>query len=431
MNGLWLLMLMALALSGCKESEEEWVDDVATDLEKLPGVVSVSREECADFAAKFKIFFEQPIDHDNPGNGSFRQLVYLCLTNPDNINVLITEGYYAFDAQSTHELTRMFDANQIVVEHRYYGESLVDDKKYMYNDAKSSCDDLHAIVSELKSVLKGKWISTGRSKSGLTCNMYRAYYPNDVDVTVPYGSPFCIGRYDGRMAQALRTSIGTPEGREKLVAFEREVLKRRDVMVQKWDSTAVAQGIDLRLPADQMLDICVMDLPVGFWVYSFDVDEIPDATASDDDIFNYMISLEGPDSWEADNDVTKYYTEAYKELGHYELPTDGVEDLLVVDDSVLKDFLKYIYVPDGVPDAFSTTMHKHVDDFLRKTDAPYLFIYGGWDPWCSVGIGPEYVRGNIHRYVLPEGGHRTTIADFDPATQAEIKNLLLEWMKER
>ncbi len=425
----YLFFLLMMVFVGCHKPEDACINEFARHLSKLPNVVSVTREESPDFAAKFKVFFEQPIDHDNPAAGTFKQLVYVCLTHPDSVNVLITEGYYAFDANKRHELSTMLNGNQIVVEHRYYGESTINDPSFRYNDAESSCDDLHEIVSELKALLSGKWVSTGRSKSGLTCNMYRTYYPYDVDVTVPYGSPFCQSRYDDRMAQALNTSIGTPEARAKVTAFQREVLSRREVMARKWDSTATAQGVLLKLPANKMLDINMMDFKVGFWQFGFDVNDIPEATASDDEIFNYLISISGPDAWDLNYDVNKYYTEAYKELGHYALPTDGIEDLLVVDDYILQDFLKYAFVPDGVPNTFSTAMHQKVDAFLRQTDAKYIFIYGGWDPWCYVGIGPEYVRSNIHRYVLPTGFHRTTISDFDPATQAEIKGLLEKWLR--
>lgn len=422
------ILLLCLLCSCCTKTEPAWEDVIAGDIAGLPHVVSVTKEESSEFVARYKVFFEQPLDHDNPGAGTFSQLVYVCLTDPAAPNVLITEGYYAFDAASTHELAKMLDANQIVVEHRYYGESVINDPAFRYNDAVSSCDDLHSVVSELKCLLSGKWISTGRSKSGLTCNMYRACYPDDVDVTVPYSSPFCQSRYDDRMADALKTRIGTPEAREKLTCFQREVLKRRDAMAGRWENSAAEQGIQMRLTADQMIDLNILDFRVGFWAFGLNADAIPGPTASDDEIFNYMVSLSGPDSWDAGADVNKYYTEAYKELGHYALPADGLEDLLAVDDNILQDFLKYTFVPDSVPDTFTTGMHRKVEEFLLETGARYIFIYGSWDPWCYVGIGKEYEKDNIRRYVLPEGVHHTNISDFDPATQAEIKSLLVKWI---
>ena len=101
-----------------------------------------------------------------------------------------------------------------------------------------------------------------------------------------------------------------------------------------------------------------------------------------------------------------------------------------MDDYILDDYLRYAYVPESVEDYFSTAMHEKVDAFLRNTDAKYMFIYGSYDPWFYVGVGDEYINGdNIVRYVLSGGGHGTKIANFDAATQQEIKDKLNEWLR--
>lgn len=426
---LFVFLSIAVIVSGCHKPDPDVFAEFEYQLSKLPHVVSVTREESHDFAARYKVFFEQPIDHDHPGAGKFNQLVYVCLAHPDSLNVLITEGYSAFDAKAPAELTSMFNANQIVVEHRYYGESTIDDPSFKYNNADNSCDDLHEIVTALKKLLSRKWVSTGVSKSGLTCNMYRAWYPNDVDVTVPYSSPLCNARYDTRLPKALEESIGTPEDRAKMTAFQREALTRRDVLAAKFDAAAKAQNITFKLPARQLWDLHMMDFQVAFWAYSYDINEMPDITATDDEIFNYIINIDGPDAWDMNYDVNKYYTEAYLELGHYLNSKKDLEDLLIISDDVYNDFLKYTLVPDNIQNTFSTSMRQKVDNFLRNTDAKYIFIYGGWDPWCYVGIGEEYVHDNIYRYVNPGTGHRTKISSFAPCTQQEIRNKLYEWLR--
>ncbi len=416
--------------TSCKKPQTDPFVEFESKLSELPNVVSYTKEETADFTAKYKIFFEQPIDHDDASAGTYNQLVYVCLNHPDSINVLVTEGYFAFDAQRVAELVTMFHGNQIVVEHRYYGESKIDDNTYRYMNAGNSCDDLHEVVSSLKQLLSGKWISTGVSKSGLTCNMYRAWYPDDVDVTVSYSSPFCFGRYDDRVDHALAETIGTPEDRAKVNAFLRELLRRRDVMAPKFDSLAALQNIEFHLPTPKLWDMHVMDYQFAFWSYSYDINDIPSLDASDNEIFNYVMSIDGPDAWDWNYDPAKYYIQAYMELGHPYFCTTGLEDLLIVDDYILDDYLRYAYVPETVEDHFSTAMHEKVDAFLRSTDAKYIFLYGSYDPWLYVGIGEEYVNGdNILRYVLPGGGHGTKISHFDAATQQEIKDRLNEWLR--
>ncbi|MFX8766579.1 hypothetical protein ABTM49_20540, partial [Acinetobacter baumannii] len=54
---------------------------------------------------------------------------------------------------------------------------------------KNAADDLHAIVSSLKRLYKGKWVATGASKGGQTSLFYKCYYPTDVDATVAYVAP--------------------------------------------------------------------------------------------------------------------------------------------------------------------------------------------------------------------------------------------------
>ena len=417
----FLLIITAICSISCSDDFIDSPESFEEKLRSLPNVVSVTAQDPGAFKERYKVFFRQPVDHDNPSAGTYDQLVYVMLNNTDSLNVLVTEGYYAFDAEKEQELVPMFGANQIVVEHRYFGESTVDDPEYRYMNADNCCDDLHEVVTSLKMLLGGKWISTGVSKSGLASNAYQAWYPNDVDVTVTYGTPLCRERYDSRAAKALAETIGTAGQRAKLTAFMREALRRRDAMAPKFDSVAEASGIKLPLPARQLWDFHVLDWQVAAWMFSYDFEAMPSLAASDDEIFNYIIDLDGPEAWDAAYDVNKYYIQAYAELGHFSFCTEGVKDLMVVDDNIVNDYLRYLYVPAGFPDTFSTAVHDKVDAFLRSTDAQCIFIYGGNDPWSFVGVGEEYANGdNLCRYVLPGAGHHVKIADFDSGTRSEI-----------
>lgn len=101
---------------------------------------------------------------------------------------MATEGYKAF-RRRVYEPTKLLNANQVTVEHRYYGSSVPYSIDYRYLNMKQATADLHKIKQLFSSIYKGKWISTGRSKGGVTTIFYRFFYPNDVDVSIPYVAP--------------------------------------------------------------------------------------------------------------------------------------------------------------------------------------------------------------------------------------------------
>ena len=72
-------------------------------------------------------------------------------------------------------------------------------------------------------IYRGKWVSTGISKGGATTIYYRYFYPDDVDVSVPYVAPVNRELEDQRLYSFLET-IGSDECREKIRSFQIRVL---------------------------------------------------------------------------------------------------------------------------------------------------------------------------------------------------------------
>lgn len=207
--------------------------DFKTMLAALPGVVEVSQIESEKFAEKYELVFEQSVDPSRPELGKFRQTVYLGHVHPDSVTVVVTEGYnanYASKAAYRDEISDILNANNVVIEHRYFNKSVPEGCDWTYLTTANAAADHHAVVSALKQLYGGKWISTGISKGGQTCAMYRYYYPDDIDVTVPYVAPFCRALEDGRHEPFIAEYCGTPEDREKIVAFQKECLTRRDAL---------------------------------------------------------------------------------------------------------------------------------------------------------------------------------------------------------
>ena len=96
----------------------------------------------------------------------------------------------------------MLDANQLNIEHRYFGTSLpepFEDLSMTYLHADQQAQDIHRIISTMKTHLfkTSKWVSTGVSKDGITTAL-QAYYSDlngwdDVDAYVPFCAPFLPG----------------------------------------------------------------------------------------------------------------------------------------------------------------------------------------------------------------------------------------------
>lgn len=60
--------------------------------------------------------------------------------------------------------------------------------------------------------------------------LYRTYFPDDIDITVPYVAPLCRSVEDGRHEPFLRT-VAMPDDRQKVEDFQMEVLKRKAALL--------------------------------------------------------------------------------------------------------------------------------------------------------------------------------------------------------
>ena len=99
----------------------------------------------------FEVEFTQPIDHKHPDAGKFTQRIFLTHRDYSKPVVLWLEGYES-GGSKTQEITKILDANQIVVEHRYYGESLPDSIDWQYLTIEQSAADHHRVVEAFKKI---------------------------------------------------------------------------------------------------------------------------------------------------------------------------------------------------------------------------------------------------------------------------------------
>lgn len=164
--------------------------------------------ESTRFSEKYVTYFTQPLDHRRPEKGSFRQRVIVSHVGFDRPTVIVTEGYgaaYALNPKYREELSELLDANMIFVEYRYFLESTPEPKDWQYLTAENSADDLHAVRNAFKSIYPGKWIATASARAGQTTLLYRTFYPDDVDISVPYVG---LRSATGRKTDATSLSSG-------------------------------------------------------------------------------------------------------------------------------------------------------------------------------------------------------------------------------
>ena len=212
-------------------------------LSEISAITETQPLESTEFSEKYVTYFTQPLDHRHPKKGSFRQRVIVAHAGFDRPTVIITEGYgaaYALKPQYREELSRLLNANMVFVEYRYFLESTPEPKDWRYLTAESSADDLHAVTTAFKNIYPGKWIATGISKGGQTALLYRTFYPDDVDVSVPYVAPLCYGTEDGRHEPFLK-KVSTDEDRKRITDFQLEILKRKAALLPLFEKYCTEQ----------------------------------------------------------------------------------------------------------------------------------------------------------------------------------------------
>ena len=142
-------------------------ENIEAKLSAFPDLVFKKIETAENFKATYELKIKQPLDHSDSSKGFFHQKVFLSHKGFDRPTVMITEGY-SRSKNKIYELTKFINANQIDIEHRFFGSSMPDTLNYGYLNLKQATADLHHIKELIGNLYLKKWISTGISKGGAT-----------------------------------------------------------------------------------------------------------------------------------------------------------------------------------------------------------------------------------------------------------------------
>lgn len=416
------LLLTGLTFAGATELYDRLI--------ALKGVVSVEELEKGLFEERYAVMFEQPLDHRRPGKGHFEQRFVVAHTGFDRPTVFVTEGYGGARAVGTRyreELSEHLNANQVFVEHRYFGESTPEPRNWHYLNAEQAAADLHAMREALREIYPEKWVATGVSKGGENSLIYRMYYPEDVDVTVAYVGPVCFGVEDGRHEPFL-DRVGTDEERATIREFQTEVLKRRKELVPLFDEYCKSKSYTFRTNIDEVFDLCVLEYPFSIWQWGTATSLIPAPDSPHQELLDHLIAIVSPDYF-AVNDEPSFFVQAQRELGYYGYDTAPFEGLLSIRDA--RGYLPRIMLPDDARNIrFSDGLSRRIVSFYKANDPKVICIYGENDPWSAAMPDSTLFEGktNMKLFVEPGGSHRARIKTQSEEVQAKIWEVIEGWL---
>ncbi|MCC8198973.1 MAG: aminopeptidase [Tannerellaceae bacterium] len=421
------LLLLFLFTTAVYASDSE----LGKKLAALSGISQIEELKSDHYTEKYVVHITQPLDHMNPEAGSFTQRVVISHAGFDRPTVLVTEGYggaYALRPAYQEELARLFHTNIVFVEHRYFLDSTPEPLNWNYLTAENSAYDLHQVRNTFQTIYPDKWISTGISKGGQTTLIYRSYFPDDVDFSVPYVAPLNRAVEDTRHQEYLQ-QVGTEEEREQIRAFQREILKRRAAILPLLEEYVKEKQMEFRISLDEVLDYAVLEYPFALWQWGTPVTTIPALSSEDKMLFHHLIDISGPDYFSENQPYGSFFVQAARELGYYSYDTQPLEEYLSI--STSEGYVNRIMLPAGTePVEFSDALYWKVYHYLKDNDPKMILIYGEVDPWSATRVPDFEGKKNMQIYIEPGGSHRARISTLPEDMQEQVIGQIQTWLAE-
>lgn len=397
-------------------------------LYELPDVAFTAIEAPEGYEAAYELHIKQPVDHENPEKGHFYQRAYLSHRSFDAPMVLATEGYIR-PSNRMYELTGYLEANQIDVEHRYFGASVPDTLDYTYLNLKQVAADLHHIRELLGQVYTAPWVSTGISKGGQTTIFYRYFYPNDVAASVPYVAPLNLELTDDRIYEFL-ANVGTEECREAIRAVQFRMLRNREDVLPLLRWHAKGAGLEFNyLSLAEAFEYAVLEYPFSFWQLGHDCTDIPDESADLEAALEHFVGVVGLDFY-SDAAMTGYashYWQAGDEMGYYGFQTAPFKGLL---QEITEEEPTAIFMPGKAEMNFEPGFVTDVYEWTQRDADQMIYIYGATDTWTATGV-PVSDKVDAKWFIMESKDHgNARIRNMKADEREALLNTLQQWMKE-
>ncbi len=419
--------MISLAVSSYADETTclEGATKIEEKLECLEGVQSKYLTELQG-AKVFEIQIEQPTNHFGREGEKFYQKLILHHKNEAEPMVLQTSGYSIFGI-SQAAITRLFGANQIQVEHRFFSTSTPDSKDWKYLNIQQSAADFHRIVTVFKKIYKAKWLNTGASKGGMTSIYHRRFYPDDIDVTIADVAPLSFSTRDQRYNIFIE-SVGSDQYsqcREDLKSLQKDLLIHRDELVPHLGGVYKKLG-----GPDAAYEHAVMELSFAFWQYGnpkdtlYGCSKIP-VNGSIIEKFSYMTAVNDATSY-ADDGLEKfvsYYFQAATQLGSPDTFTAHLEKYRKYDYDIDQ------YTPENVSYNYSNAAMLDVEEWVRNEADKVIFVYGEFDPWTAGEFPVSEAGKQVHKFVVAGGNHGAKFNLLNNTDKSQVVALVSKWLE--
>ncbi len=394
-------------------------------LKTIQGAEIVKKDTSA-FKEFYIVMLPQAVNHANPSGPSFRQRIFIGHEGFDRPTVMETEGYNAdwVTPKTKTEVTTLVNGNQLYVEHRYFGISSPNPVNWKYLNAEQDAGDYHYIRELFGQIYKGKWVATGVSKGGQTATEYKVYYPDDVDVTIPYVAPINYSRLDKRIDTHFKT-VGTKSQRKHIKDIQWYLFKNKTTILPVWKTIVDKSGRKFtQVDAESAFDYSVLEFPFSFWQYTADESKLPDVhSTTPEKMAQYLAEIVSP-FWytEAANSFQPAFYQFYTQLGYYEYNEKPFRKYLKN-----KDYPNSDFVPKDTFVVWDPSYQKKLKKFFAGYPQHMIYIYGEDDPWGATAA--EIKPGSNSLKLVKAGGtHGSDIAGLDPQQHKLVIEALENWL---
>ena len=401
-------------------------------IKALPDIISVEKmEQNPFFSEAYVVNVKQPVDHRHPDKGYFPQRVVVSHLSYDRPVVFVTEGYgggYAIGNKYLNELCPILQANQLFVEHRYFGTSHPDSINWQDLTVENAAADQHHVVQLFKQIYSQKWVSTGISKGGETTLYHRMLYPDDVEVSVPYVAPLNFSVEEKRHSHFIEKKVSNRHDRKLVKEFQLEVLKRKERLMPLFEQLCKEKNYRFRAPEREIYDYSVLEFSFSFWQWGHSIKEIPALTVSDKVLFDYWQKVSSCNYFDIESGKANapFFVQAHRQLGYYAYDTRPFRK--VIETKNTKGYIECLFLTKDQIFPYDPAMSMATDRYLKEKATKVLLIYGGIDPWsASAATGGK--NPGVVKLVQPGGCHKSRISNMPEPLKQKAIDLLNDWMK--